>query len=369
MGLALPAKGVSVLIATTDADGPRRLPVQIGATLDWQGIPAIFFRRQWSEAFKYSGPLAGWLGHHVAEFDVVHVHAVFSHACLAASQACRRTGVPYVVRPLGTLDPWSLRQKPMRKRLLWHAGVRRMLDHAAAIHYTTAAEQRLAEEPLGLRRGVVIPLGVGAELLGDPLADQRDRERDHPFGNEPYVLVLGRLHPKKGLEAFIDVFLQLASTPEYRRWRLVVAGDGEPDYVASLKQSIHQRRGDDKVVFAGWLGGVDKTIALRGAALLALPSRQENFGIVVAEAMACGTPVLVSTQVNLADEITAAKAGWVAPLEGAALLKTLACALRDDQERARRGLAGRELARARFTWPAVATELVSLYGAVAAQRS
>jgi glycosyltransferase involved in cell wall biosynthesis len=367
MGLALPDKGVSVLIATTDADGPRRLPVEIGATLSWQGIPAIFFRRQWSEAFKYSGPLAEWLGDHVADFDVVHVHAVFSHACLAASQACRRSGVPYVVRPLGTLDPWSLRQKPMRKRLLWQVGVRRMLDGAAAIHYTTAAEQRLAEKPLGLRRGVVIPLGVAAELLGDPLADQHEYEQNHPFGSQPYVLVLGRLHPKKGLESFIEIFLQLANTADYRQWRLVVAGDGEPDYVASLKRLIHQQRGEDKIFFAGWLGGLDKMVALRGAALLALPSRQENFGLVVAEALACGTPVLVSTQVNLADEITAAKAGWVAPLERAAWLETLSHALRDDDERARRGLAGRELARARFTWPGVATELARLYGAVRAQ--
>jgi glycosyltransferase involved in cell wall biosynthesis len=130
---------------------------------------------------------------------------------------------------------------------------------------------------------------------------------------------------------------------------------------------IHQKRGDDKILFAGWLGGLDKTVALRGAALLALPSRQENFGLVVAEAMACGTPVLVSTQVNLADEIIAAKAGWVAPLEGAAVLETLSYALRDDEERVRRGQAGRELARARFSWPGVATELAGLYSAVAAQ--
>jgi glycosyltransferase involved in cell wall biosynthesis len=175
------------------------------------------------------------------------------------------------------------------------------------------------------------------------------------------------LHPKKGLESFIEIFLQLANTADYRQWRLVVAGDGEPDYVASLKRLIHQQRGEDKIFFAGWLGGLDKMVALRGAALLALPSRQENFGLVVAEALACGTPVLVSTQVNLADEITAAKAGWVAPLERAAWLETLSHVLRDDDERARRGLAGRELAQARFTWPGVATELARLYGAIKAR--
>ncbi len=123
--------------------------------------------------------------------------------------------------------------------------------------------------------------------------------------------------------------------------------------------------GDDKVLMVGWLGGRAKVAALRGAALLVLVSQQENFGLVVAEALACGTPVLVSTEVNLADEIRAAEAGWVVPLEPTALLETLAYALGHDDERVRRGRAGCALARARFTWPGVAAELASLYRAVA----
>src|SRR5204863_3981132 len=110
---------------TTDADGASRLPVQLGVPIEWGGSRVIFFRRQVSEAFKYSRPLAVLVGEHVADFEAAPIHAVFSHACLAAAAACRRHRVPYVVRPLGTLDPWSLRQKPLRKRLLWRAGVHR----------------------------------------------------------------------------------------------------------------------------------------------------------------------------------------------------------------------------------------------------
>jgi glycosyltransferase involved in cell wall biosynthesis len=357
MTRALAYQGIDVLIATTDADGPRRVCVPCGSTLVWQGVPTIFFRRQWSEAFKYSGPLAHWLAKHVAEFNVVHVHAVFSHACLAAAFACRRKQVPYIVRPLGTLDPWSLKQKPLRKQLLWYGGARWMLDGAAAIHYTTLSEQRLAEVPLHLRHGVVIPLGVDAELFNET-------DRADLASGDPYVLILGRLHPKKGLELFIDIFAQLVRESEFAHWRLVIAGDGDPSYVASLKDHICERGLTRSVVLPGWLGGDAKAAALRGAALLALPSHQENFGIVVAEGLACGTPVLVSTNVNLADEIRAGTAGWITSLEPHSLLETLTEALRNGEERERRGAAGRALALSHFTWPTVAEALGQLYSRV-----
>src|SRR5205823_6085194 len=134
-----------------------------------------------------------------------------------------------------TLDPWSLSQKSTRKRLMWHLGVKQMLGRAAAIHYTTASEKQLAEQPLRLERGVVIPLGVDDALFGVDRAASLFRDRYPELGNCPYVLILGRLHPKKGVEAFIDVFLEAARVIGPPYWRLVVAGDGEPHYVARLK--------------------------------------------------------------------------------------------------------------------------------------
>jgi glycosyltransferase involved in cell wall biosynthesis len=353
MSTALQHSGVAVQIATTDADGPTRLRVPHARCVDWAGVPTVFFPRQLTEAFKFSAPLAGWLGEHVADFDVVHVHAVFSHACLAAASACRRRDVPYIVRPLGTLDPWSLQQKRARKQLLWHLGVRRMLDGAAAIHYTTTSEQRLAEAGLPLQRGVVIPLGVD-DTLFEYRGGRTNLEQD-----SPYVLVLGRLHPKKGIETFVEVFVEVSE--RFPNWKLMIAGDGDTDYVASLKARVAKIDTHKRVVFSGWLQGQAKADALSGAALLALPSHQENFGLVVAEALACGTPVFVSTQVNLADEIAASNAGWVVPLEYAALRDTLASVLGDSVERDRRGRAGRELAVRCFQWTSVANEVSHLY--------
>src|SRR5688572_3968610 len=160
MCAALEAEGVHTLIATTDADGRGRLRVPTRDTVRFHDIDTVFFRRQWSEGVKFSSGLADWLRRHTASFDVVHIHAVFSHSSIAAARQARRHGIPYVVRPLGSLSPWALAQKRMRKRLFWLLAVKQMLHGAAAIHYTTEPERRQAEQALGIGRGVVIPLGV-----------------------------------------------------------------------------------------------------------------------------------------------------------------------------------------------------------------
>jgi glycosyltransferase involved in cell wall biosynthesis len=363
MGLALQQQDVDVLIASTNADGRQKLPVQLFEPVDWHGLPAVFFPHQWSESWKYSRPLARWLDGHVREFDAVHIHAVFSHACVAAAQACRRRNVPYIVRPLGNLDPWSLHQKALRKRVLWHLCARQMVHGAAAIHYTTASEQHLAEAMLGLERGVVVPLGVDDSLFDAPYVAEGFRQQHAGLARDPYILILGRVHPKKGLELFFDIFLGVTNAAAHRKWRLVVAGDGEPAYMARLERLVRDRQAEERILFTGWLGGTDKLAALQGAALLALPSHQENFGLVVAEAMACAVPVLISTHVNLADEVLASGAGWVAPLEREQLKLALLEGVERKEERLSRGARGRDLARAHFRWPAVGSELVKVYRA------
>ncbi|MDH3598508.1 MAG: glycosyltransferase, partial [Candidatus Tectomicrobia bacterium] len=332
-----------------------------GRPIRYQGVPAIFFARQWHEGFKYSRHLAHWLQRNVSQFDIVHIAAVFSHASLAAARACQQHALPYIVRPLGTLAPWSLRQKRVRKRLLWSLAVKQMLQQASAIHYTTLEERRQVEEALGLRHGVVIPLGVDEDVLTSPVVSQRFRQHYPALGQHPYILVLSRLHPTKRIDRLLHVFLDLVAQAEFQGWRLVVAGDGEDRYVHYLRQLIQERGGETSVLFTGWLDGPMKIAALREAALLAQLSQQENFGLSVAEALACGTPVLISTHVNLADEIRAARAGWVVSLQYHAVRQTLEDILRQENERTARGRAGQELIRSRFRWDNVARELIQLY--------
>jgi glycosyltransferase involved in cell wall biosynthesis len=356
---------LEVLVATTDADGPERLPVPLGRTIEYRDVPAIFFRRQWSEAFKYSRPLAMWLKQSVGQFDVVHIHAVFSHASVAAAAAARNSRVPYVVRPLGSLNPWALSHKPWRKSILLHAGAGRMLHQAQAIHYTSHAERDHSEAALGLRRGIVIPLGISLPEFDDRDHTPTNRWPARPSVH-PYVLVLGRLHPVKGLELLIDAFVEVARS-RFPEWRMKVVGDGEGAYVEDLKRRVRHARAEDLIEFCGWLEGEAKESALCDAQLLAMPSRQENFGLAAFEALARGVAVLVSDQIDLAREIDVAGAGWVTRLDRHALTDTLADALANESARKACGRAGQALVRHRFAWPTIASQLEQLYRSMAAR--
>lgn len=355
---ALQAQGIEILIATTDADGDGRLPVALGEKVIYQDIPTIFFTRQWSEALKYSRPLAEWLERNVKNFDLVHIHAVFSHACVAAARACQKRRVPYLVRPLGALDPWSLKQKNGRKRLFWRFGVKQMLAGATHIHYTTVDEKRLAETGLGLSGGVVIPEGIDLSFAERKTTTFNTRQPQ--IDRTPYVLALSRIHPKKGFELLIESFAILKKQERFSDWRLVFAGDGDAEYVNQLRDLARQRGLNGAAQFIGWIDGDRKYAALKGASLLAMPSYQENFGISLIEAMAYSVPVLVSPHVNLAPDIEEACAGWVAELNKEKLAGTLEEALGSAEERERRGDKARALAQ-NFAAPIIAKRLFDLY--------
>jgi glycosyltransferase involved in cell wall biosynthesis len=353
---ALAQSGTDTLLATTDADGPGRLAVTTAAVAAYQGADTIFFPRQLTESFKWSAPLAAWLAEHVAEFDLVHIHAVFSHSSLAAARACRASRVPYVVRPLGTLDPWSRTHHRFRKQALMLCGAGRMLRGAVAMHYTARQEQHRTELGLPwLPRGIVVPLGVDDDwLAGDGLA-----KRAEP----PTVVAMSRLDNKKGVDLLIAAFHQIAAMSRASDWRLVIGGDGSPRYVEMLRRLAQAGPARDRIEFRGWVRGAERRALLHSARLFVLPSLQENFGIALVEAMACGVPVVVSPGVNLSAEIELAGAGWVSERTPAALAESLQTAMSSPDALHRSGIRAREFAE-RFRWAEIADRLRSMYDAV-----
>lgn len=290
--------------------------------------------------------------------DIVHLHMVWDYPVWAAARSAVRHGKPFILRPCGQLDPWSLSQKVLKKRVyLMLCGTQ--LRKASAIHFTTEGERDGALRVIGNTRSFVIPIGVRENAYRDLPPRTAFAQRFHQLTGRRIVLFLGRLHPKKQPDVVIRAFYQA-----YRYAAdtcLVLAGPSSPDYLRYLQRLANDLRIEDRVIFTGILRGPAVQEAYRSAALFVLPSLQENFGVAVAEAMAAGCPVVVSDQVDLSPDIRQAEAGLVATPTVEAVAGAVALLLRDEPLRRRMGESGRRLVLERFTWEKVAPDVVQVY--------
>jgi glycosyltransferase involved in cell wall biosynthesis len=182
---------------------------------------------------------------------------------------------------------------------------------------------------------------------------------NNPF-ERPYILALSRLDAKKGFDLLIQAFGDALHPDTFEGWRLVIAGDGDPHYVQTLRSLAARRVAAERIHFTGWISGPEKLALLRGASLFVLPSLQENFGMSLVEAMTAAVPVVVTPGVNLARDIEDAGGGWLVDRDVDALARGLRVAMADGNERRMRGHRARAFAE-RFRWPAVASQLLNLY--------
>jgi glycosyltransferase involved in cell wall biosynthesis len=247
----------------------------------------------------------------VSHFDAMVIHGLWQFHGLCAMRVSARVGVPYYVFPHGMLDPWfrmSYPLKHLKKQLYWLLAERRVLECAKAVLFTSQKELRLAKGtflPDARYRSRILPLGVQKHSA------ETDRARDLFLRQFPhlqrrrFLLFLGRLHPKKGCDFLVRAMVNLQPPID-----LVFAGPTEnKQYAAQLKRSAQGL----PITFSGMLTGEMKIGALASAEALILPSHQENFGLVIAEALSVGTPVLLSDQVNVAQDVDAFGAGFIEP--------------------------------------------------------
>ena len=353
---ALAARGIQVSVATTNADGAGSLDVPLDRPVMEGGVTFHYFRRTMPGSWKFSVPLTQWLWHHVHQFDVVHVHALFSYSTIPACRIARWRGVPYVIRPLGTLDAWSLGQKSWRKAPYLRLVERSHLDHAAALHATSEAEGDSLRALGYPDRTRVIPLGVSVP--------SRESTNAEGAGQPLRLLFLSRLHEKKG----IPLLLEALASPglEGVSWTLDIAGRGDPQYESFLREQCARLGLAARVRFVGQVEGDVKAALMRASDVFVLPSHSENFGIAVAEAMAAGLPVIVTPGVALASEVRASSAGIVAELHATSIAQAIAAMAECPAERQAMGARGRAFAESRFSWNVTAEQLESLYAEIAA---
>ena len=270
-------------------------------------------------SYGYAPRFTPWIRERCTQFDAVIVHGIWQYSSFGVWRALRGTTTPYYIFPHGMLDPWFNRTYPLKhlkKLLYWPWAEYRVLRDAAAVLFTSEEERRLARESFSLYRcnEVVVNYGTAAPDVNLETARQEFLNRFPQLREKRFLLFLGRLHEKKGCDLLIRAFAaSWNSTPELQSLHLVVAGpSADQAYLRHLKRVAATTLGGAEmpVTFTGMLSGSLKWGAFQAADAFILPSHQENFGIAVVEALACGTPVLISNKVNIWREIVNDGAGF-----------------------------------------------------------
>ncbi len=266
--------------------------------------------------YRYSSRLLPWLLRHAGQYDGMIVNGLWQYHGVAARRAARALGLPYFVYTHGMLDPWFKRAYPLKhlkKSLYWPWGEYRVLRDAAAVCFTCEEERLLARQSFALykAREVVVSYGTAAPT-GDPGAQREAFFAAFPtLQGKRLLLFLSRIHAKKGCDLLLEAFARVAASDP--SLHLVMAGPDQTGLQAQLQAQARQLGIAARITWTGMLAGDLKWGAFRAAEAFVLPSHQENFGIAVAEALACSLPVLISNQVNIWREIEQDGAGIVAP--------------------------------------------------------
>jgi glycosyltransferase involved in cell wall biosynthesis len=293
--------------------------------------------------FGYSSRLVPWLRSHVGNYEAVVVNGIWQYHCFGVFRALRSLSSRYFVFPHGMLDPWFKRTYPLKhfkKWLYWPWAGYPVLRYATAVCFTCEEERRLARESFWLYRCNEAVVGFGtAQPPGDPdMQKQLFLEKFTETQGKRIILFLGRIHPKKGCDLLISAFARVVrelSTHNSEPLHLVMAGPDESGWSIRLKNLAVSLGISPQITWAGMLSGDLKFGALRSADLFALPSHQENFGIAVAESLACGVPVLISDKVNIWREVEEDRAGLIGSDDGEGTFRSLKAWLSKGKEEQR----------------------------------
>jgi len=353
---ALREEGVDAAILTTnDNKTYREEHMTLGRWFWLNDIPILMFPTLDSELqifkeYLISPQLSWWLFQNIDKFDAIHVHSIFSYSSTTSMLIARLKRIPYMVRTIGQLNKWSLTQSRLKKMLMLLLIEKSNLLKSFAIHVTSRTEMEDLKLVCNHENILCLELGVTVAKIMSPLNQLKYQKTRFVF--------LSRIHPKKQLDKLLEALSILYNTHNKTSWHLFIAGDGDQKYICSLKKLADEYGIKDFIQWVGHLDEGEKVSLLRTCDWFVLPSRSENFGLSVVEALANGLPVIISPEVGISDIIVENKAGLVTSASFS-LVEALGIALQGAPMEMRE--AALKLVQQRFSWEQIAKKLILSY--------
>lgn len=352
---ALSSRGIEVDLATLDY--PQHGPQTVVAGVTVSSTPTSWANRAlrgWSSPFRRG--LRSLVGDGV---DLIHNHGLWMFPNLYARQTAKAARIPLVISPRGMVEPWSLRNSSIKKKIVWSLFEKGNLQSADLFHATSMAEADSIRS-LGIQQPIaVIPNGIEVP----DLAQRPDRsllENLFPeLRNRQWLVFLSRLHPKKGVLELLAAWKRLAT--DFPGWHLILAGPDLDGFEITVRNEIATLGLNKCVTVTGMLNADHKQSAFVGAELFVLPTHSENFGVAVAEALAHAVPVLTTHGAPWSGLIDH-RCGWWIEFTPQKLIDGLGAALKvPREERVAMGLRGRDWMARDFSWDKVAEQMQLAY--------
>lgn len=352
---ALAARGHRVEVFTTDVDGPNHSAVPLGTPVVLDGVHIRYFHSDALRRLFWSRSLGRALHADIADFDLVHLHSVFLWPTWAAARAAERAGIPYLISPRGMLVKDLIKRRNRFIKQAWISLIeRRNLERATGIHVTSSLEAREIRR-FGWRLPTIATIANGL----DEIQSWRDSEVSNDvkeIASGPFVLFLGRLSWKKGLDRLLMAFATSQSG------NLVIVGPDDEKLAPKLVQRARELAIADRVrILPRTVVGADKEYLYSAANVFVLPSYSENFGNSVLEAMQRGLPVVVTPEVGAAEIVRASGGGFVVDGEPAPLGAAVTRLSRDLSLCRSMGNAGKLHVTAQYGWAIISAQMEGMY--------
>lgn len=355
--LGLKSRSVDVAILTADAPLKKQ-------EYSFSGVRvysfASCFRNFLPAKFSYSPGLSRWLKEHIKEFDLLHIHYLFTYPSTAAAYYARKYAIPYILRPAGMLGPACLKKSAIKKEIYMRLFENLNLKSAAAIHFTSEKERNEASCLRLNNRNILVPNCIDLrDFNGLPALKGEFRKRYPQIGQRKIILFLSRLDPIKGLNLLIPALGILKE--RHKDFYFVLAGAGEKDYQERLKIDLEAVGLTGSALLAGFLEGEAKYALLADSDIFVLPSYHENFGMAVIEAMVSGLPVAISDQVGIYKLVEEYQAGPTFGLNSHQIALSLEKLLVDKELCLKMGKNGRRLVEENFSSEKIARQMLEEY--------